>query len=125
MVKADSDVCLAEINKRKAMEEKLKTEKARLDKDRKSFEEKYKSLELNRAKLIKKISELESMFKSERKKGVDRDILIEKQYFQVVIKMLSRRLSELSTSIMKAQRMKSDLHKRLNKAIRERKWRIS
>ena len=77
------------------MEEKLETEKARLQKDRKSFEEKYKSLDLNRAKLIKKISELESMVESERKKIADKDILIEKKYFQVEIKKLSRKLSGL------------------------------
>ena len=69
---------------------------------------------------MKKISEMESMLKSKRNKGVDRHILIVKQYFQVEINKLSRRLYELSTSIMKEQRMKSDLHKRLNKAIGER-----
>ena len=75
LVKADSAICLTEITKRKEMEEKLETDKARLQKDRKSFEEKYKSLELNRAKLMKKISEMELMLKSETKKDVDKDIL--------------------------------------------------
>ena len=65
-----------------------------MDKDRKSFEEKHKSLEFNRAKLIKKISDLESMVKSKRKKDADKDILIEKKYFQVEIKKLSRSYQE-------------------------------
>ena len=106
---ADSEVCLAEINKRKAMEKNLKTEKARLDKDRKSFEEKYKSLELNRAKLMKKISELESMVENKRRKSVDKDFMSEKKYFETEIKKLSRWLTGLSSDIMKEQRMKSDL----------------
>jgi hypothetical protein len=44
----------------------------------------------------------------------------EKKYFETEIKKLSRKLSGLSSDIMKEQRMKSDLQKRLNKAIGER-----
>ena len=91
-----------------------------MDKDRKSFEEKFKSLELNRAKLIKKISELELLVKNERRKCVDKDFMSDKNYFETEIKKLSRRLSGLSSDIMKEQSMKSNLQKRLNKAIGER-----
>ena len=101
------------------MEEKLESEKARLDKDRKSFEEKHKALELNGAKLTKKISELESLLERERKKGIDKDLLTEKKYFETEIRKLTRRLSGLSVDIMKEQKIRTNLKRNFELTVKK------
>ncbi|KAJ9538383.1 hypothetical protein OSB04_031116 [Centaurea solstitialis] len=83
-------------------------------------EEKQKSLELNNAKLSKKISELDMLLKREKEKNADKDFLINKKFFEIEIRKLTKKLSELLTEAMKEQNMKASLHKKLDATLQER-----
>ncbi|KAI3707485.1 hypothetical protein L6452_26055 [Arctium lappa] len=120
-----------------AQDEILKIEKERKefakkfsDFSRKTFEEK-KSLELRCVKLSQQVSDFEKVIILEREKAenekkkaelknINIDFSEEKKVFETEIAKLTRKLSELSTNIMKEQNAKSELHKKFDLIEKER-----
>ncbi|KAI3733999.1 hypothetical protein L6452_13459 [Arctium lappa] len=112
-----------------AQDEMLKIEKERKDFakkfsdfSRKAFEEK-KSLELRCVKLSQQVSDFEKVIIIEREKAenekkkaelkdINTEFSEEKKIFETGINKLTRKLSELSTNIMKEKNAKSELHKK-------------
>ncbi|KAI3681557.1 hypothetical protein L6452_36356 [Arctium lappa] len=113
------------------------------DFSRKSFEEK-KSIELKCAKLSQQVTDFEKViimerdkFEKEKKKveqknvgvfkkildkrkSVEKDFEEERRVFETEIKKLTRKLYELSTTVMKEKNTKSELHKKFDLLPQER-----
>ncbi|KAI3692079.1 hypothetical protein L6452_31888 [Arctium lappa] len=120
-----------------AQDEMLKIEKERKefakkfsDFSRKAFEEK-KSLELRCVNLSQQVSDFEKVIILEREKAenekkkaelkdTNTDFSEEKKIFETEIAKLTRKLSELSTNIMKEKNAKSELHKKFDLIEKER-----
>lgn len=118
-------------------EKVLILEREKFEKERTYFETERKSLNAKLVELSIKLSDLEKALEIERKvsekkkvevikvksdkaKSLEDDFEKERKIFKSEVSKLTKRLSELSTEIMKEKKFKSDLEKKFDFILKER-----
>ncbi|KAI3684952.1 hypothetical protein L6452_34181 [Arctium lappa] len=112
------------------LKEKISLDEKKMEKERKEFAKKFsefsrKAFEEKKSMELKCIKLSQTSFKlrekiSEQRNNVEKDFEEERKVFETEIAKLNKKLSELSTNILKEKNAKAELHKKFDLIAKER-----